>query len=772
MRIRDKVALVGGIPVFIAAAIAVTAWMLLSEAERARQGAVLAGAAYRDLASVTTARNNYVLSAPAGRERHAAAFDTAAQSASRQLNALGTRARDGRHRAATNEVGEALRRHRAQMAELQAVSRRNDQLISEMDARAALVIGLADKARERQHESNTDIIASLRDGDRRLRALRDIVDHAVELRAAAASLEIQRRNEAVLAENVSDQALSFSRARLRNAVLDTIQVLRANNHPGAASQLAALARANGVEIASEQGPPAVAGSWRALADWVERLTKVNSSEHRALHDQLAQLLTYSVEAAETEQATQNIAIATLKLGQRAAEALSARDAAATGSILAEAQTLSRTMAALPISPLIQSEMIDAIERWREGLATTADGLRLQNEILRGMDTTAESMILAAGAINETFTGEADRMGRFVQSILALGAALGLLLGSGTAFFVARSITRPLKRLEEHMRALAANPVGGKLPDAARRDELGAMAHAANFFVTEIGRRENDLRKAKETTEAAMAELKQAQTNLIQAEKLASLGQLVAGVAHEINTPIGVALTTSTALSRDVRSLDEKVKSGRVARADLHGILARLSEGGQLIFANLTRAIDLIHSFKQVAADRASGEQRSFELRSWLQEVVTSLGPVLRKGGHHVEVDCPDGLILTSYPGALAQVLTNLTMNAVIHAFPDGRTGTLRLTVRRSGSESLTLVFADDGAGIAEAYRSKVFDPFFTTGRDRGSTGLGLHIVHNLVTVTLRGRIELESTPGHGTTFTIEIPAALDEARPQPFALTA
>ena len=772
MRIRDKVALVGGIPVFIAAAIAVTAWMLLSEAERAREGAVLAGAAYRDLSGVTTARNAYVLSAPAPRERHAQAFDAAAQSASRQLQALGTTARDSLHRAATSEVGEALRRHQEQMAELQAVSQRNDQLIGEMNARAGHVISLADMARERQHQSNTDIIASLTDGDRRLRALREIVDRAFELRAAAASLEIQRLNGAVHPGQGTEQALAFPRVRLRNAVLDVIQILRANNQSAAADELAAVARDHGVGTAVEQSPREAPASWQALATWVERLTKIHASEHRALHDELAQLLTYSVEAAETEQATQNIAIATLKLGQRTAEALSARDAAATGVMLAEAQVLSKTMAALPISPLIQSEMIDAIERWREGLATTADGLRLQNDILQRMDTTAENMIQEAGAINEMFAGEADRMGRFVQTILALGAALGLLLGSGTAFFVARSITRPLKRLEQHMRALAANPVGGMLPEASRGDELGAMARAANFFVTEIGRRENDLRKAKEATDTAMAELKEAQANLIQAEKLASLGQLVAGVAHEINTPIGVALTTSTALSREVTALDAKVKSGRIARSDLHGILGRLAEGGQLIFANLTRAIDLIHSFKQVSADRASGEQRSFELRSWLQEVVTSLGPVLRKGGHRVEVDCPDGLILTSYPGALAQVLTNLTMNAVTHAFPAGRPGTIRLMILPSSPGWLTLVFADDGVGIADAYRQKVFDPFFTTGRDRGSTGLGLHIVHNLVTVTLQGRIDLQSTPAQGTTFIIEIPVAVDEVRPEPLSLSA
>jgi signal transduction histidine kinase len=136
------------------------------------------------------------------------------------------------------------------------------------------------------------------------------------------------------------------------------------------------------------------------------------------------------------------------------------------------------------------------------------------------------------------------------------------------------------------------------------------------------------------------------------------------------------------------------------------------------------------------------------------------------------VDCPEGLILNSYPGALAQVLTNLIMNAVVHAYPDGRSGTMTLSVSHVKRKSLTFVFSDDGVGIAEEHLAKVFDPFFTTGRDRGNTGLGLHIVHNLVAVTFNGRIDVDSTPGHGTTFTIEIPALVDEIRPETAALSA
>jgi signal transduction histidine kinase len=287
-----------------------------------------------------------------------------------------------------------------------------------------------------------------------------------------------------------------------------------------------------------------------------------------------------------------------------------------------------------------------------------------------------------------------------------------------------------------------------------------MASAANFFVSEISHREEALRQAKNQADATLAELKETQSNLIQAEKLASLGQLVAGVAHEINTPLGVALTTSTALEREVARLEAQVSGGRISKSEFTGSLARLTEGSKLLLSNLSRAIDLVYSFKQVAADQASGERRQFDLKTWLDELLTSLGPVLRKSGHQVVVTCPPDLVLDTYPGSLAQVLTNLVMNALVHAYPPGVTGILTITASHSRSGTLRLSFADDGRGISPQNLAKIFDPFFTTGRERGSTGLGLHIVYNLVTARLQGTIDVDSTPGRGTTFTVELPIAL------------
>ncbi|HYY85131.1 MAG TPA: ATP-binding protein [Beijerinckiaceae bacterium] len=760
MRISNKVALVGGIPIAIAAAIAIVAWFLLSEADRARSGAVLAGTAYRDLTTVTRARDDYLSALPSDRAPHAARFDTAAQAAHDRLLALSAVARDPEQRRATEASRDALARYRDQMASLREITHGNDLLVAEMNARAAGLIGLADQARERQHASNADIIASLSERDQKLRRAREIVTRAYELRGTAAD---------AARDGLAVEDARLATARLRNAAEDLASMLGEGEEAASAQELRDLIRPLTAEGADEAGRDVASAR---LAAWVERQIKLHATDQRAVHEELAELLTYSVQAAETEQATQNIAIQTLKLGRRAADALAGRDADATGRVVDESGALSETMAALPISPLIQSEMIDAMKRWREGLATTGEGLRRQNRLLAAMDRTASDMIGAATAVDAIFTGDADRMGKLVRTILVLGAALGLLVGGGTALVVARSITGPLLELKNRMIELAADPTQRLSFGTRRRDELGSMARAANYFVTEIGRRERALRDAKDEVDRTLAELKRTQADLIQAEKLASLGQLVGGVAHEINTPVGIALTTSTTLDREFRRLEEVARTGKVSRSELTRIAGRLTEGGRLLFANLTRAVDLIYSFKQVAADQASGERRRFRVKEWAHELVTSLGPMLRKSGHEVVIDCPDELTIDTYPGALAQVLTNLIANAVSHAYQPGVAGRLSVRFARRDDGTIRIVFADDGRGIPADLIGRVFDPFFTTGRDRGSTGLGLHIVYNLVTKTLQGRVDVESEPGAGTRFTIELPVTVAEPAPEPERMSA
>ncbi|MEH3148429.1 MAG: HAMP domain-containing sensor histidine kinase [Methylobacterium frigidaeris] len=271
---------------------------------------------------------------------------------------------------------------------------------------------------------------------------------------------------------------------------------------------------------------------------------------------------------------------------------------------------------------------------------------------------------------------------------------------------------------------------------------------------------SELHEAKRASDAALADLRSAQAHLVQAEKLASLGQLVAGVAHEINTPIGVAVMTATTLDADARHLGASIEGGAVRRSDLVQGLGRIREGARILFSNLDRAADLVHSFKQVAVDRSTEERRQVEMAAWLHELLTSLSPLVHRKGHRFVTDCPPGLGIETHPGALAQVVSNLALNAVVHAYPDGRPGTLTIAVSRRAEGGIRLLFRDDGAGIAPEHVGRVFDPFFTTRRGQGSTGLGLQIVHNLVTATLGGRISLASEPGSGTCFTLDLPASL------------
>ncbi|MGQ7791227.1 sensor histidine kinase [Faunimonas sp. B44] len=781
MRIRYKILLVGGIPIALAAAIALAAILLLNEADRARSGAVLAGTVYRTLIAGANARDDYIGALPSERAEHAAAFSSLTASAGKDLVALAAIVRDPDHRNGVAAAQEALTLYQDRMGQLIELTARNDALVAEMAARATGLIGLTDQARDRQHASNADIVASLAERDAQLRAARDIVDRTHELLVALGDVRVQRalltRADNALRSEYG-QALTFALARLRNAAAGLGSVLRQGGDEGLAARLDALVAANEAGTSPwAREEPERPGTGRArlqlpevaLNEWADRLLKVNASQQRALHEELAELLTYSVQAHETEQATQNIAIATLKLSSQTADAFANRHAETAAALLEDSKRLGETVASLPISPLIQTEMIDAIERWSDGLATTSEGLKRQNEMLADMDRAALTMMEAARSLNDLLTGNAATIADVIRNMLVAGAAIGLFVGGATALIVAGSITKPLRRLQQGMLELAADREAGPVPEAARRDELGDMARATNSLVTEILHREQALTRAKDQADAALSELQKTQAELIQAEKLASLGQLVAGVAHEINTPLGIAVTTSTLIGDEVRRLAESASGGQLSRSAFDRFLQRMAEGSQLLFANLTRAANLVHSFKQVAADQASGEARTFDMREWLDELLTSLGPAIRKSGHTVRIDCPGDLSVDSYPGALAQVLTNLLMNAFAHAYPEGVTGTISIEVRRPRPGLMRIVFKDDGKGIPPENLKRVFDPFFTTGRSSGSTGLGLHIVYNLVTSRLHGRIDLDSRVGRGTRFMLELPTvvperALDTAR--------
>jgi PAS domain S-box-containing protein len=304
----------------------------------------------------------------------------------------------------------------------------------------------------------------------------------------------------------------------------------------------------------------------------------------------------------------------------------------------------------------------------------------------------------------------------------------------------------------------------KLPLLDADGEIESIVTVA-LDIGERKRGELEMRKAKDAAEAALRNLRETQNSLIEAEKLAALGRLVAGVAHEVNNPVGIGLTVASSLERKTALFAAEVARGDLRRSSLNDFLETSRDASSQLVANLNRAAELITSFKQVAADRNYSDQRVFDLGDLTEQVVMSLRPGLRKHRLTLNVDCQPNLTMNSYPGPYGQVLTNLFLNAVAHAFPDGKPGAVDIQVRESGKDNVEIIFSDNGCGMSLDVRRRAFDPFFTTRRDQGGTGLGLHIVYSIVTNRLGGRLDLDSEPGGGTRIQIILPriAPLEQA---------
>ena len=262
-------------------------------------------------------------------------------------------------------------------------------------------------------------------------------------------------------------------------------------------------------------------------------------------------------------------------------------------------------------------------------------------------------------------------------------------------------------------------------------------------------------RTRELSEA-LANVSAMQNQMVESEKLAALGGLVAGMAHEINTPVGIAVTAASHLVERTAELRGAWQSGSMKRSTLDRYIENVKDAGRLILTNLERSNELVQSFKQVAVDQSSETRRSFRVRDYLEDILRSLRPKLKRTPHLVEIDCDPGLVLTSYPGALAQVMTNLVLNSVVHGYAEGVSGRISLSAAAHDG-GVRLRYADDGRGIPDELLQHIFEPFFTTRRSAGGSGLGLHIVYNLVTQRLGGTISVDSAAGKGTVFTIDIP---------------
>ena len=267
--------------------------------------------------------------------------------------------------------------------------------------------------------------------------------------------------------------------------------------------------------------------------------------------------------------------------------------------------------------------------------------------------------------------------------------------------------------------------------------------------------EKTLIETNHDLKSSILELNKAQERLLDAEKMAILGNMSAEVTHEINTPIGVSITSTSYLSDLLIALKTDIDSNKLSKRVLNDFTQNSEQGINLLLNNLGRASELVTSYKQVAVDQISDKIRLVNIGKYLDEIIHSLHPKLKKTNHSIKVDCPENSEIYCHAGALSQIFTNLIINSIIHGFRDINRGVITITVRLTGDDHAHITYQDDGKGLTEVQLSHLFDAFYTTTASQGGTGLGAHIVHDLVQDTLNGKIQASSPPDKGLRYDIE-----------------
>jgi signal transduction histidine kinase len=407
-------------------------------------------------------------------------------------------------------------------------------------------------------------------------------------------------------------------------------------------------------------------------------------------------------------------------------------------------------------------------------------LPLHEQIAQGLVHIRQSILILNSQVGELRYGLSlfafdQNVQRIHQNNLWVLFA-SVLLVTLALLFVFVHLNQRFSRLMNASQALAAGDYQVRAP-VERDDELALLAQHFNSMADAVASRIQALessqakveqlntqleQRVQERTQAlreTLTTLEDTQQHLIQSEKLASLGALVAGVSHELNTPVGNALTVVTTLADKNRDFNALRIQGGLRQSDLEAYVASVHEAQLLTSRNLRKAADLIHSFKQVAIDQTSYQRRRFNLAAMVDEVLMTIQPMLRPAHVEMVTDIDAELMLNGFPGPLGQVITNLVANVLTHAFDDtSLLPRIRIVAHLSyGQDWLSLMVEDNGKGIAPEHVKKVFDPFFTTRLGKGGSGLGLHIVHNLITGMLGGKIVVESELDHGTRFMMKFP---------------
>jgi C4-dicarboxylate-specific signal transduction histidine kinase len=287
----------------------------------------------------------------------------------------------------------------------------------------------------------------------------------------------------------------------------------------------------------------------------------------------------------------------------------------------------------------------------------------------------------------------------------------------------------------------------------------ALAETNNKLEQRVEERTQNLQEAIDELHNTLENLRNTQSQLIESEKLSSLGGMVAGVAHEINTPIGLCITTHSFIKDLFKDMNQRFESGKISKNNFTDFMASMEESVDILSKNLERAAKLVKSFKHVSEDQAGEALRQFNLNEYLQEILSTLHPKLKMTQHVVNIRCSNDIKINGYPGALSQVITNLVMNSLLHGFENIDTGTITIEAE-SRNDQIEILYTDDGQGLSKESQLKIFEPFYTTKRGYGGTGLGMHLVYNLVNQTLQGSIQLQQA-SQGCAFMICFPANID-----------
>ncbi len=466
------------------------------------------------------------------------------------------------------------------------------------------------------------------------------------------------------------------------------------------------------------------------------------------------------------------------------------DAAAVGVVFDQAESVAMLIGSLAVDENVRS----AVVYKKQGLADYQYFAHYSREQKQAAD-----FVYHSGLVQEWTDGkfilrlpilvDNEEVGRFIiteddtyLNVFALNSLKYmvpiLLVSMIIVWLVSRSVrgrlAAPLSQLTQAVHEVAYKQEYGKPVAISSDDELGELGNAFNHMLAKLSQHES-FREEKEgeiiklnadleekvfdrtkELKTSLDNLKLTQQQLVEQEKMASLGELVAGVAHEINTPIGVCITAVSHLGESIVIISKAFKDGSLTKKQFTDMISVITESASIVDSNLRRAADLVKAFKSVAVDQSSAEPRLFKLEGYIRDILTSLRPKLKRTRHEIMLDIDDSIELYCDPGLISQIITNLVMNSLHHAFQPNEVGRIDISAHTLG-DTLHFSYRDDGQGIEPEILNRLFDPFVTTKRGQGGSGLGTHIIYNLVTQGLGGRIQCTSEVGHGVRFDMTLP---------------